>query len=285
MTEQLPDPLVPAHVDLRGYEFMPFYGDRAFGSEAWIGATDEARVAMLKLWWRAYSKEVPAGSLPDRDILLCDYAGYGVAPRAWKKVREQALRGFIKCSDGRLYHRVVAVLAIEAWDFRHKQRNRTEAARLARQSQRLSQTPQAPPKPSVTESTGQDRTGQDKDLSQTLLSGSSPDVLELTGDSEPKKVNGSAHYADAEDVLGYLNRSAGKGYEFRNRTGELTASAERIIARLKQGYTREELREVVHAKCEQWSADDRMAEYLRPITLFGKEKFEQYLGELRGTNG
>lgn len=95
-------------------------------------------------------------------------------------------------------------------------------------------------------------------------------------------INGSKYYSDAEDVLSYLNRTTGKGYEFRNRSGELTASADRIVARLKQGYTREELREVVHAKAEQWLHDDRMAEYLRPMTLFSKEKFEQYLGELKG---
>lgn len=121
--------------------------------------------------------------------------------------------------------------------------------------------------------------------SQTLLSGSPPDGLVLTSDSTPKKVNGSAFYPDAENVLSYLNKAAGKGYEFRNRRGEITASAERIIGRLRQGYTPEELREVVHAKCEQWLHDERMVEYLRPATLFAKENFEQYLGELRGGNG
>lgn len=97
----------------------------------------------------------------------------------------------------------------------------------------------------------------------------------------PKKLNGSAFYPDAEDVLGYLNRLTGKGFEFRNRAGEVTASGDRIVARLKQGYTRAELREVVHAKCEQWKDDDKMAEFLRPATLFAKENFEQYLGELK----
>lgn len=277
MSDALPDPLVPQEVDLRGYEFMPFYGDRAFGSVAWLTAAPEARLAMLALWWRAYSKEVPAGSLPDDDALLCAYAGYGASPRGWRKIRDQSLRGFVKCADGRLYHKVVSILAMEAWEFRNKQRNRTEAARLARLSQRLSQTETPPLKPSVTESTGQDRTGQDK--RPTPLSGK-PDEPPPEG---PKKINGAAFYPDAEDVLTYLNKQAGKGYEFRNRAGELTTSADRIIARLKQGYTREELREVVYAKCAQWLNDDRMAEYLRPATLFGKEKFEQYLGELKGT--
>lgn len=116
---------------------------------------------------------------------------------------------------------------------------------------------------------------------QTHLSGKPDDAPPAS-----KKLNGAAFYPDAENVLSYLNKSAGKGFEFRNRNGELTTNADRIIARLKQGYTCEELREVVHAKCEQWAHDEKMAEFLRPATLFGKEKFEQYLGELKGaTNG
>jgi uncharacterized phage protein (TIGR02220 family) len=104
--------------------------------------------------------------------------------------------------------------------------------------------------------------------------------------AQPGRVNGKKALVEAAaDVMGYLNRNAGKGFEFRNRSGELTASADRIIQRLKQGYTAEELKEVVYAKCEQWKDDDKMAEYLRPATLFAKENFEQYLGEIRGANG
>lgn len=101
-------------------------------------------------------------------------------------------------------------------------------------------------------------------------------------DEEKIKINGKAnYYADAMDVLNYLNNATGKGFDFKNRAGELTAGAEKIIQRLKQGYTPTELREVVFSKCQQWGNDEKMAEYLRPSTLFGKEKFEQYIGELK----
>lgn len=108
-------PLVPAEVDLRGYEFMPLYGERLFTSETWLTGAAEAKVAMLRLWWHAYAKEVPAASLPNNDALLAEYAGYGVAIKAWRKVKAQVMRGFIECSDGRLYHENLAVWAIEAW--------------------------------------------------------------------------------------------------------------------------------------------------------------------------
>lgn len=161
MSDELPDPLVSADVDLRGFEFMPFYGDRLFKSRTWIEASPEAKIAALRLWWQAYGHETPAASLPDNDVLLADYAGYGVAVKAWLKIKPQAMRGWVRCCDGRLYHPFVAELATEAWKMRKAQRDRTEKARQARLSQK--------PKPSVTEnvtttvtkSTGQDRTGQD----------------------------------------------------------------------------------------------------------------------------
>lgn len=117
MTE-LPTPLVPVEVDLRGYEFMPLYGDRLLNSETWIGGTDEERVAALRLWWHAYAKETPAGSLPHSDRFLAQYAGYGDRVKGWVKVRAQAMRNWVKCSDGRLYHPVLAGIVLSAWAMR-----------------------------------------------------------------------------------------------------------------------------------------------------------------------
>ncbi len=94
------------------------------------------------------------------------------------------------------------------------------------------------------------------------------------------KGNGHALNAEAERVLDYLNRAAGRAFQFRNPKGELTPNAEVIIARLKEDYTGEQLREVVLLKAEQWRGDEKMAEFLRPETLFGKKKFATYFGEL-----
>lgn len=126
MSETLPAPPTPAEADLRGMSYMPFKGDRAFSSTTWIAATAEGRCAALRLWWHAFAKEVPAGSLPDDDRLLAEYAGYGVALKAWAKVKAQAMRGWFKCSDGRLYHTVVAEVVAEVWPERVKHRLQQE---------------------------------------------------------------------------------------------------------------------------------------------------------------
>ena len=120
----VPAPLVASDVDLRGYEFMPLYGDRLFKSETWIKASAEAKVAAMRLWWQAYAHEVPAASLPDSDVLLAEYAGYGVAVKAWQKIKPQVMHNFVLCSDGRLYHEHLAAWALEAWDKRLSDRKR-----------------------------------------------------------------------------------------------------------------------------------------------------------------
>lgn len=132
MADQLPPPLLPADVDLRGNEWMSLYGDRLFNSETWIEAGFEGRCAALRLWWQAFAKEKPAASLPDNDKLLSVYAGYGEAVKVWLKIKPEAMRGWIKCSDGRLWHGVVAEVAAEAWERRQDSRE-TQEARNERQ--------------------------------------------------------------------------------------------------------------------------------------------------------
>ena len=89
------------------------------------------RAAILS--WCVAWHQVPAASLPDDDAALCRLLGYGRDLKGWQKVRAGgALRGYVKCSDGRLYHRVVAEKANDAWQKKRAQRDRTEAARLAR---------------------------------------------------------------------------------------------------------------------------------------------------------
>lgn len=260
MTEEAREPLVPAEVDLRGYEFMPYYGDRLRDSDLNSRATDAEYRAAHNLWWSAW-KQVPAASLPDDDVILARLADLGRDVKTWRKVRDGALRGFIKCSDGRLYHRILGPLAIEAWQFRNSQRDRTEKARKAALSRRQSQTTTPTQKPSVTESTGQDRTGQDIKRSNTLSG--KPDV----------------HKQTAVEILTFLNAKTGRHYK------PVKANTDMIVARLKDGATETELRQVIAKKTREWQGDEKMQLYLRPATLFNRTKFAQYQGELLQPEG
>jgi hypothetical protein len=113
MTDQLPPPFVPADADLRDFPFTPIYRARLFGSSFHARVNDSEWRAGVTLWLRSWD-QTPAGSLPDDDIELCRLAELGRDVKTWRRVKGGALHGWVKCSDGRLYHEVVAVCVKEA---------------------------------------------------------------------------------------------------------------------------------------------------------------------------
>jgi len=178
VTEHLSDPLVPADVDLRDFSWMPIEIHRLRRSKAWLICKRKPELAfyMLNLWTAAWH-DTPAGSLEDDDDVLADLAM--CPPDQWPDLREHVLRGWVKCSDGRLYHPTVASLVREAWEKKLAQRQRTEAARLARQQKQSQTRPQTTTEPVAGNVTEQpldppDKTGQDRDQTGHLFGGSDP---------------------------------------------------------------------------------------------------------------
>lgn len=111
----LPDPLTPPDCDLSDFQYMELDVRRLRDSKFAASADGEAFRAGILLWCAAWH-QIPAGSLPDDDIELANLAGYGRVVKEWKKVRSGALHNFIKCSDGRLYHPILAEKAIAAFE-------------------------------------------------------------------------------------------------------------------------------------------------------------------------
>lgn len=134
---ELPQPLTPAECDLRGFDFMPLDTVRLLDSDLFALSTGEEFKAAVALWCKSWL-QVPAGSLPKDDRILAHLSGAG---SAWRKLKTTALRGWIECSDGRLYHRVIAEKALEAWERRgewtEKQDTKTERQRRWRERQKL----------------------------------------------------------------------------------------------------------------------------------------------------
>jgi hypothetical protein len=163
--------LTPIDCDLRDFAFMPLDVVRLRDSD--LAAVPDAEVFRAAvLAWCASWHQIPAASLPDDDAVLARLLGYGRDVKSWMKLREAgALRGFRKCSDGRLYHPVVAEKAIDAWEAKKAQRDRTRKAREARlsrgqqqsksqdQSQQTSQPLSQNGETSVTEPVTDDVTG------------------------------------------------------------------------------------------------------------------------------
>lgn len=123
-SDSQPKTLVPTDCDLRDFPFMPVDIMRLFNSEFHALANDAEWRAGMTLWLKSYH-QVPAASIPDDDVLLARLAEFGRDVKSWKEVREMALRGWIKCDDGRLYHPVVAEKVLEAWIQKIQQRWRS----------------------------------------------------------------------------------------------------------------------------------------------------------------
>jgi len=74
----------------------------------------------------------------------------------------------------------------------------------------------------------------------------------------------------AISVMEYLNEKAGTSFLKKGSNIDL------INSRINEGYTIEQLKLVIDKKISDWKGTD-WAKYLRPITLFNKTKFENYL--------
>lgn len=135
MKPEYPAPMLPPSCDLRKFPDMPLDVNRLRKSETRVRTRPEEFRAAIMLWCAAWH-EVPAGSVPDDDIGLADLAGYGIAVKEWRKVRAGALRGFIKCSDGRLYHEVIVSKAVAAWRSLLERKHVNECGRLKKDYQR-----------------------------------------------------------------------------------------------------------------------------------------------------
>ncbi|KJM58562.1 GntR family transcriptional regulator [Pluralibacter gergoviae] len=75
----------------------------------------------------------------------------------------------------------------------------------------------------------------------------------------------------AIEVLNHLNLVSGSRYQ-KSKT-----SLENIRARIREGYSVDDLMLVVDLKHEHWNGNDEQYQYMRPETLFGPKKFEGYL--------
>lgn len=124
MNERLPRPLTPEDCDCTDLDGFMLNVERLLGSELVALSSHEVIGAALLLWSRSW-KQRPAASLPDDDKVNAAFARMAV-PR-FRKLKEEILRGFVLCSDGRLYHKVLAIEAVKAFGKKQAFRKKREA--------------------------------------------------------------------------------------------------------------------------------------------------------------
>ena len=78
---------------------------------------------------------------------------------------------------------------------------------------------------------------------------------------------------EAKEIIEYLNSRCNTRYR-----ANTDSTKKHINARLKEGFTVEDFKQVIDTKVAEWGKDAKMRKFLRPETLFGT-KFESYLNQ------
>lgn len=111
------------------------------------------------------------------------------------------------------------------------------------------------------------------------LENPSDSLVGQTPDVPPEKPNEKGQQtkalnAAAVALLAFLNEKTGSRYQ------PVAANVKLIVARLQEGFTEKQIRQVIANRCLAWANDPKMEEYLRPATLFNATKFANYAGQL-----
>jgi len=206
MTEALPAPLITQAVDLSSLDYMPLMIADLLRSDAWRKARRRPEVGFYQLnLWVAAFRGKPAGSLPDDDDALADHAKCTLD--RWPEVKDAAMHGFVRCADGRWYHRYLCLEVIPvAVDRRLRWRERKQRQRaLSRET--ATPEPDCPAgrqagsretaAPVLREMPLRDGTRRDKEEDSTARA---TRLLSVAADVDPGTPGGESHEADASST-------------------------------------------------------------------------------------
>lgn len=125
----LPQPPIPPDCDITGLPYMQWHVHRFLTSDLVARCSPVEGWAAVLLWNRAWER-TPPGSLPDDDAQLARLVAYAMP--VWRKARSVAMRHWTLCSDGLLYHPVVAEQVLEAWLARLAKRRKSAAGNASK---------------------------------------------------------------------------------------------------------------------------------------------------------
>lgn len=136
-----PKPFVKPDVNLQKYSWMKLDIIRLQNSNSWhqCSTMPYAAYACINLWMAAWH-QVPAGSIPVDEAWIKKRAD--VSDEVWKSIRRTVLGNFTRCSDDRLYHRVLCDMINEVWASKIKNAAKTQPARDAMEKKRKSEEKQ-----------------------------------------------------------------------------------------------------------------------------------------------
>lgn len=124
----LPEPPYPPEILARGWSFS-VDTEKLEGSDTWALAGSELRPWLLMVWLTSW-KSQPVGTMPTDQRLFA--ARIGMPQSMFKDAAEVLMRGWVKHSDGLMYHREITSLVMEMVAKRTKDAARVAAWRAAK---------------------------------------------------------------------------------------------------------------------------------------------------------
>jgi len=203
------------------------------------------------------------GPPPNDDAVLAQICR--MSQDAWSNA-SSIIKGFFVISDNRLNHNRIDIELEAAKLKKHAAKTKAEEAAKARWDGHI-------PKHASSNATSNQQAmlGSCPSPSPLPLPSLKSKTLSSSDDIARKKLNGT--FEIAKELLEFLNKKTGKGFR------PVLANLEPISARLKEGFSPQDIKTVIARKCMEWGKDDVMSKYLRPATLFNRSKFAQYNGE------
>ena len=117
--------------------------------------------------------------------------------------------------------------------------------------------------------------GDDPRISHSLEPINEPPIEPKDSMSKPAVIDDRV-----KQVIGLLNSLTGSKYRASTKS-----HAGHISERLNDGHSVDDIMAVVRFKVQEWLHDPKMAQYLRPETLFQAGKFNGYLTAAKATQG
>lgn len=224
---EVPAPMTPAESDLRDFPHTPLFRSRLFGSSFHAQSNDSEWRAGVTLWLKSWD-QVPAGSLPNNEVELCRLAELARDIKTWKKLRDGALRGWVLCTDGRLYHPVVSEGVNTALEAKIKQRLKTAKARIAALEKHLQQAQSDEDKARITD--------EIKKLKQLLSQGLSQTVQQdpREGEGKEKGFNSEANASAGKPALEPAEIIFGYGLPLLTNAGTPEKQARSFLGALRK---------------------------------------------------
>lgn len=100
-----------------------------------------------------------------------------------------------------------------------------------------------------------------------------PEKQYVGQEPDARKILNKKYKDEAIEIIDWLNEKANRSYRHTKTNLDL------VIARLKSGATVQQCCWIITDRCKKWAGTEQ-EQYLRPATIFGKEKFEGYFGNL-----